>query len=1107
MDFESRYRTLNDNQRQAVDTIDGPVMVIAGPGTGKTELLGMRAANILKKTDTLPENILCLTFTESGAHAMRERLASIIGKDAYKVAIHTFHSFGTEVINQHSEFFYHGANFRPADELSSYEIVKKILDELDYNNPLASKMNGEYTYIRDITSSISELKRSGLTSDELLQVLDSNDMVLDASETKLQEVFGTRISATTLASLIPVASEIANIAPPSLPANITPLSNVIALSLAHAVDEASTDNSTKPITAWKNRWMEKNADGALVFKDRKRHEKLRSLSFIYFQYLARMQEAELYDYDDMILRVVHAMEVFDDLRFNLQEKYQYIMVDEFQDTSLAQMRILDNLTNNPAQEDTPNVLVVGDDDQAIYSFQGADISNILSFRDRYQKVKLVTLTDNYRSAPPILEAARTIITQGSDRLERYIDELDKTLTPHKKGTAAVSLNVAPTVSDERAWIVGEIKTRIDQGKDANHIAVLARRHHEIISLLPYFASAGIPVSYEKRDNVFELAPILLIDQLARVIVLLGNQQLQTADALLPELLSHPAWGILPEDLWKLSITAYDSRSRWYDTMAVMPQFQPLQRWLTEQVAAAPHQPLEQLLDVLIGAPSVAVPDTELDDPDDAFAEPTPTVFTSPLYDYFFGAEALADDPDVYLTYLEGLRTIRSALREYQTDVTPTLATFVTFIDLYRQTGGILTSARHIGTAAAPAVQLMTAHKSKGLEFDTVFVIGAIDSMWGERVRGKSRLISYPENLPLSPAGDTADERLRLFFVAATRAKQELIISYAEASDEGKPFDRAGFLLGTGDPTPILPGDTSTDQRSWTEQRWYTAVASPSPDLQTLLAPTLERYKLSATHLGNFLDVTRGGPQMFLLNNLLRFPQAMNAAAAYGSAIHGTLQRTHAHLTATGKYRATEDIIRDFETLLDDYRLDTSTRETLLQKGIDALGIFLAEKYHSFTPNQKAELSFSNQQSMIDTVHLTGNLDLVDIDTKAKTMTVTDYKTGHPSRDWKGKTDYDKIKLHRYRQQLMFYKLLVEHSRDYSSYSVTKGILQFVEPTKEGQILALEDDFSTAEIDEFRQLLTAVWRKITTLDLPNIDQYEPNYKGIVAFERDLIDGNI
>ncbi|NTW62442.1 UvrD-helicase domain-containing protein, partial [Candidatus Saccharibacteria bacterium] len=133
MDFAKRYANLNTAQKKAVDTIDGPVMIIAGPGTGKTELLGVRVANILKKTDTLPENILCLTFTESGANAMRERLTGIIGKDAYKVAVHTFHSFGSEVMNQNGEFFYSGAHFLPADELSSYEIMQEIFGELKHD--------------------------------------------------------------------------------------------------------------------------------------------------------------------------------------------------------------------------------------------------------------------------------------------------------------------------------------------------------------------------------------------------------------------------------------------------------------------------------------------------------------------------------------------------------------------------------------------------------------------------------------------------------------------------------------------------------------------------------------------------------------------------------------------------------------------------------------------------------------------------------------------------------------------------------------------------------------------------------------------------------------
>ena len=128
--FKTRYNKLNSAQKEAVDTIDGPLLVVAGPGTGKTELLSMRAANILRATDTLPENILCLTFTDSGANAMRARLASIIGTDAYKVAIQTFHSFGTEIINHHSEYFYRGADFSPADEVATYSILTDIFEEL-----------------------------------------------------------------------------------------------------------------------------------------------------------------------------------------------------------------------------------------------------------------------------------------------------------------------------------------------------------------------------------------------------------------------------------------------------------------------------------------------------------------------------------------------------------------------------------------------------------------------------------------------------------------------------------------------------------------------------------------------------------------------------------------------------------------------------------------------------------------------------------------------------------------------------------------------------------------------------------------------------------------
>lgn len=336
MDFDTRYKKLNERQREAVDHIDGPLMVVAGPGTGKTELLSMRTANILRKTDTLPENILCLTFTESGAAAMRQRLSEIIGAQAYKVSIHTFHSFGSEVINQYGEYFYQGANFRPASDLSAYELLRSIFDTLDFSSPLSGKMNDEYTHLADTLTTISELKKSGLTNDELLQLLDANETVLDSVEHRFAEVLGERVSKKTIEALRPLAADLATMPSQVLPPGISPLANVLAIGLAHAVDAADEQDSTKPITAWKAAHFEKDEEGKLVFKDRKRSRKLREVSYLYYQYLMKMQEAELYDFDDMVLRVVHAMEVFADLRFNLQERYLYVMVDEFQDTNMAQ---------------------------------------------------------------------------------------------------------------------------------------------------------------------------------------------------------------------------------------------------------------------------------------------------------------------------------------------------------------------------------------------------------------------------------------------------------------------------------------------------------------------------------------------------------------------------------------------------------------------------------------------------------------------------------------------------------------------------------------------------------------------------------------------------
>ncbi|RWZ78662.1 MAG: ATP-dependent helicase [Candidatus Microsaccharimonas sossegonensis] len=1091
MDFEKRYQQLNAAQKQAVDLIEGPVMVIAGPGTGKTELLSVRTAHILKKTDTLPENILCLTFTESGATAMRERLVGIIGKDAYKVSIHTFHSFGTEVINQNREFFYRGASFEPADDINRYEILRSIFDELDYKNPLASTMNGEYTHQPDTTKIISELKRSGLNSDELLAVLDENEAAIDFAERIIVPHISGSVNKTTKEKLASILPELRLRAETTQTLyEVTPLIRAIVDGLASTLEQAEIDHPTKPITAWKKKWFVKNEKAAYIFRSRAYIVKFRALVFVYYEYLKKMEEKGLYDYDDMILQVVRAMEDHDDLRYNLQEKYLYIMVDEFQDTNLAQTRILRNLTSNPVNEGRPNLMIVGDDDQAIYSFQGAEISNILEFQTSYPAVQKIVLTDNYRSGDAIIAQGRAVIVQGNDRLENRYKDIDKRLTGHRGVNGLVELYEAKTIDHERQWIVESVAKEIKSGTLPQNIAVLTRQHKEIQSLLPYFHHAGIAVSYERQENVLDQAPIIVLEKLASVIIAISKGHHDEVNALLPELLAHPAWGISPHELWQLSIKAYSTRQHWMEVMATTPGFIDIHSWLIELAALSPFTALEPMIDRIIGR----VEDTTI------------AAKNSPFFDYFFGPEQLAANPSQYLDFLAALRTIRSKLRDYHSQESLTLASYLTFVTLHRRIGTEL-KVSHGSETNSNAVNLMTVHKSKGLEFEVIYIFNAVDNVWGEKARGGSRNVNYPENLLLAVVGDSIDERLRLFYVAMTRAKTTLRMSFSHSDDKDKQTLLASFLTDTAlDPIAIAPAGNEAQLAS-AELAWYQPLAVPRADLMTLLQPSLEHYKLSATHLNSFLDVTHGGPQKFLIDHILHFPATKSPAASFGTAVHATLQQAHVHLVATGEKKPLEDILHDFEINLTKERLNPLDYTTYVQKGSEQLQTFLTEKYDTFTATQKSELNFSGQEVYLDEAHLTGKIDIADINVADKTMIVTDYKTGKAVSSWSAVAEYDKIKLHKYRQQLLFYKLLVEHSRDYHGYTVTEGCLEFVEPNRSNEIASLRLNFDQSELDRFATLVGKVWQHIIELDLPDTSMYESSYKGLLEFEQDLLDGTI
>ena len=680
-----------------------------------------------------------------------------------------------------------------------------------------------------------------------------------------------------------------------------------------------------------------------------------------------------------------------------------------------------------------------------------------------------------------------MITQAGDRLEQRIPELKKNLTAAKGEGGIVSLYEAPSLDDERSWVVQQIAENIKSGTVPQEIAVLARRHKDIQALLPYFTKAGIPVRYEHQENVLEQESIVALETVARTVMAIAEGQHDPVETLLPRLLAHPAWNISPKDLWQLSLDAYASRQNWMSVMATTPAFVTAHEWLVTRAAEVADTPLEVLLDRLFG------PDDEA---------------RSPYFAYYFSSSVLEASPNDYLAHLTALRSIRAKLREHQPNTTLVLKDFLSFIDLHRRLDIAIKTSVTTLASDEPAVQLLTAHKAKGLEYETVYVINSIDSNWGFTTREPSPSISFPVNLPIGTlTGSTIDERLRLYYVAMTRAYTNLILTFSTHDTRGKDTLVANFLVDSSLESRTVPALTDVGEQEAAELAWYSSLVTPSQDLKTLLAPRLETYKLSATALNSFTDLTHGGPTSFLLRSLLHFPEAKSPQSIYGTAIHRTLQIAHTHVIATGEQKPLEDILHDFEAALTAGRLTDKEQALYLQKGSEDLTTFIESGVMPFLPTQKAEVSFGNQDAYCGPAHLTGSLDLIEIDSSTKEIIVTDYKTGHPAQQWSGGSVHEKVKLHKYRQQLIFYKILIENSREFNTYTATAGQLAFIEPTKSGQSVVLSTEFSTEEVERTKLLIGAVWKRIITLDFPDVSGYSEDLAGILQFEQDLIDETV
>src|SRR3989344_2780040 len=431
--FADLYTKLNTEQKRAVDSIEGPVMVMAGPGTGKTQVLAMRIANILQQTQMDPWNILCLTFTESGVVAMRQRLLSIIGTPAYYVKIHTFHSFCNEVISENPELFPWTRGVKVISDIERVMLLRGIVDTLSARSPL-KPFGSPYLYFRDIIGNIQDLKQEDIAPSDFTDILDRLEKFVASISSELGKFVGLNPAERTSGTCEAIHEVLVAAARQAkLPDSMRALLVHLFDAFKEAYDGAEGKRELgKVCTQYKNalkKWF-----------DRTSHHlpRQQEMAKVYGQYQKELLAQGRLDFEDMIIKVVQELKASKDLLAKYQEQFQYMLVDEYQDTNGAQNDVVDLLGSF---DDKPNIFVVGDDKQSIYRFQGASLANMVSFYERYKEsVQLFSLTENYRSQQTVLDAAQGVISQNKESVARYIPGVTQKLL------AATGRKIQPIVA-------------------------------------------------------------------------------------------------------------------------------------------------------------------------------------------------------------------------------------------------------------------------------------------------------------------------------------------------------------------------------------------------------------------------------------------------------------------------------------------------------------------------------------------------------------------------------------------------------------------------------------------------------------------------------------
>ena len=1066
-DYQSAFDQLNTAQQKAVKRIDGPVLVVAGPGTGKTQLLSLRVIEILRATDTDASNILCLTFTNFAATNMRDRLAQLVGSEARAVTVRTFHSFAAEIMNLYPEYFWNGARLTIAPDALQLELVQSILSQLPLDNPLAMKFAGAYTAVTDVQKALQLTKEAGLTPDKLKALLMVNVAYIDLIEPQLVEILSAPLSFKKLSELTDQIQSLPDQAIDTSIAPLTSLSTVIRESLLVAVATDAELGKTTYTSKWKSRWVQNVSGQKGMHDERRRNAWWLALVEVYEVYRDQLHHRGYYDYSDMIIEVISQLERSPELLAQVQERYLYVLIDEFQDTNKAQLRLADLVAAHPSTEGRPNLMAVGDDDQSIFAFNGAELNNMLSFRRTYPTTDIIVLTDNYRSSQLILDTALTVMKQAEDRLVTREPGLSKDLRAQQEPDYSSVEHISYPTRDHELSATAQAVQQLLKAEPGYRIVVLARGHDSLARMAVLLSSLQVPIRYERQRDVFESEIVKLIMLMCDAVIAVGEGDQLRTNHYLARLLQHPVWNLEPVVLWKLAVRQR-GQADWLQALLDHSdaRLTNLAQWLLWLAGEASYQPLGVMLEHLIGLRAG-------------------NHLTSPVRDYYLATRAVDSK------YLEALSAAQLLLRmadEFSANPTPTLHDLLRFYQLNRDLGRTVSDSSWY-VSGEQAVDLMTVHKSKGLEFDAVFVLNAVEESWRPRQQGRRP----PANLPLQANGEIYDDYVRLMYVALTRAKRIVTIASYRSDELGK--DVLATPLLTDFPVIRVEREDADDPILVLEQSLHWPELSGASQLQ-LLQPVLEQYALSVSALIQFLDVSNGGPQSFLERNLLRVPELQSPNMGYGTAVHRALQFAQ----MTRPTPALDDIIQNYHLSLREQRLSDTDFTRYGIHGAQVLTTLFVDKGFTLPANGQAEISLSCQQG---DARLSGKLDHIILNNNK--LLITDYKTGNPLTSFTTRDKNKAVKAWKHRTQLMFYALLCAQSGRFNGAAINTRMLYL--EAENARAMSLEYTPSEADIARLGALIEAVWERVQSLNLPDVTNYADDISGITAFEDDLINGSI